>query len=541
MTFITGSGGVALFIYGMILMGDGLQAAAGSRMRRILENLTGNRVRAVLVGIFVTAIMQASGATTVLAITFVNAGLMTLEQALAVIMGASIGTTVTAQIVSFNLGGFALPAVGVGILIRMYNRKRDDHGLADFLVGFGLLFLGLRILGEALEPLKTYPPFLSLVMKGENKPSLGFLVGTVLTVLLQSSSATTGMLVTLATKNLISLKAALPAVFGANVGTTSIALFTSIGTSVGARRTAVGYFLFKLSGALILLPLVDPYARLIAGTSAHVPRQVANGHTLFSIISTLVFLPFLSQYASFVKKIVKGEEKLLKRGPQFINPKDADKPYVALVQASRELVRMGELARQNLSSACEFAVTGQKQHVRQFDDVEDLINQLQEDIISFLTAVSRGGLSADHAHTATAMVGLVSDIERAADHAVAIRNLASYKDKNNLPFSKEALEELKSMIQGASDMLSGAVDALSAGDTVAAERIVEMDDLMDLKEKELRARHIERLNKGICYPASGVVYLEIVTRLERVADHAVNIAEGVIASYKARPWAFPSV
>lgn len=541
MTFITGLGGTALFLYGMLQMGDGLQEAAGPHMRRILENLTGSKLRAVLVGVFVTAIMQASGATAVLAITFVNAGLMSLEQALAVIMGASIGTTVTAQIVSFNLGGFALPCIGLGMLIRMYSRKKGDHGIADFLVGFGLLFLGLQVLGDALTPLKTYPPFIELIMESESRPLMGFALGTVLTVLLQSSSATTGMLVTMAAKDLLSLKAALPAVLGANVGTTSTALFSSIGGSLGARRTAVGYFLFKAIGALVFLPLIGPYSRLVGMTSVRASRQIANAHTLFSVITTLVFLPFLEQFASLVKTLVKGEEQVLERGPQYLNFRDTSKPYVALVQASREVVRMAELCRENLTSACRLVFAGKKQDARRFDDIEDLINQLQEDIVSFVTAVSQEGLSADQANTVTSIVSLVSDIERTADHAVAIRDLALYKDKNNLPFSAEALGELQSMVDGVSRIFSAAIEALATGNVEAVAEIAGMDDVMDLKERELRARHIRRLNQGICYPASGVVYLEILTRLERVGDHAVNIAEVVIASYDTKYWALPRV
>lgn len=541
MTFVTGLGGTALFIYGMLQMGDGLQEAAGPQMRMILENLTGSKLRAVLVGVFVTAVMQASGATAVLAITFVNAGLMSLEQALAVIMGASIGTTVTAQIVSFNLGGFALPCIGLGMLIRMYSRRKGDHGIADFLIGFGLLFLGLRILGDALTPLKTYPPFIDLMMKSESRPLLGFALGTVLTVLLQSSSATTGMLVTMAAKDLLSLRAALPAVLGANVGTTSIALFSSIGGSLGARRTAAGYFLFKSAGALVFLPLIGPYSRLVSMTSIHTSRQIANGHTLFSVITTLAFLPFLEGFASIVKSLVKGEEQVLERGPQYLNVRDTSKPYIALVQASREVVRMAELCRENLAVSCRLLFAAKKQDTRRFDDIEDLINQLQEDIVSFVTAVSREGLSADQANTVTSIVSLVSDIERTADHAVAIRDLALYKEKNNLPFSGEALGELQSMVDGVSGMFGAAIEALATGDAETALEIAGMDDVMDLKERDLRAKHIRRLNQGICYPASGVVYLEILTRLERVGDHAVNIAEVVIASYDMKYWALPRV
>jgi phosphate:Na+ symporter len=525
---LTVFGGLGLFLYGMFKMGDGLQESAGDRMRRILEALTSNRFMAVAVGMVVTMVIQASGATTVMAVGFANAGLVTLEQAIGITMGADIGTTITAQMVAFRLERAALPAIGLGMLMRLTARKRRTKSFADVIIGFGILFLGIDIMGNALGDLKSYPPFVRLMGSSEKDPLLGVLVGVAFTAAIQSSSATTSLLVTMASKGLVTLGAAVPIIFGANIGRTVTALIASVGTNLAARRAAVAHLLLNVIGTVLFLPLLRVFQVVAAGTSADVPRQIANAHTFFNVAMVIILFPFMKYFVVVVKKVVKGEEAV-ERGPKYLDPRFLKTPFSAVLQVKKEVVRMARLCQENFASAAAIFLGEGKQDRRRLDDVEAVVDELEEAISSYVAKISQQGVTDEQAKMLTSMINVATDLERVGDHSTAVIEMADYRAEHNLPFSDEAMRELKEMILRVQEVLGTTVEALEKEDKEQAAKVAGMDDAVDRMEKDLRAGHIRRLNQGICFPASGVVYLELLTHLERVGDHAVNVAEAVMS------------
>jgi len=529
-TILMACGGIALFLYGMTKMGEGLQKIAGDKLRRILETLTSSRLSGVAVGLIVTAIIQSSGATSVMCVSFVNAGIMRFEQAIGVIMGANIGTTVTAQMVAFRLERAALPAIALGMaLMLLGKRKSVKEGWADCFIGFGMLFLGLSITGDAVMPLQSYPPFINILCIGRTNPFLGVIVGIIFTALLQSSSAVTGLLVMLASRNVMDLGSALPIILGANIGTTSTALLASINTSLAARRTAYAHLLFNIVGVAIFFPFLKPFQRIVAYTSADMARQIANAHTIFNITTTLLLLPLMPQFASLACRLVKGTEQAIEYGPKYLDAKLVSVPFMAVVQTQKEVIRMAKLCLENLETAVGIFRGDPKADRKRFDNIEETIDEIEEAISYYVAKVFQQDVNSAQAKILTSAISISADLERIGDHATAIVELADYKEKHNLPFSQEAVEELNEMLDKAVESVRTVVEALETGDKRKAASIIPMDDVLDELERNLRSRHIQRLNKGICYPASGVVFLDMLSHLERIGDHAVNIAEEIMS------------
>jgi len=529
-TILMACGGIALFLYGMTKMGEGLQKIAGDKLRRILETLTSSRLSGVAVGLIVTAIIQSSGATSVMCVSFVNAGIMRFEQAIGVIMGANIGTTVTAQMVAFRLERAALPAIALGMaLMLLGKRKSVKEGWADCFMGFGMLFLGLSITGDAVMPLQSYPPFINILCIGRTNPFLGVIVGIIFTALLQSSSAVTGLLVMLASRDVMDLGAALPIILGANIGTTSTALLASINTSLAAKRTAYAHLLFNIVGVAIFFPFLKPFQRIVTYTSADMARQIANAHTIFNITTTLLLLPLMPQFTSLVCRLVKGTEQAIEYGPKYLDAKLVSVPFMAVVQTQKEVIRMAKLCLENLETAVGIFRGDPKIDRKRFDNIEETIDEIEEAISYYVAKVFQQDVNSAQAKILTSAISISADLERIGDHATAIVELADYKEKHNLPFSQEAVEELNEMLDKAVESVRTVVEALETGDKRKAASIIPMDDVLDELERNLRSRHIQRLNKGICYPASGVVFLDMLSHLERIGDHAVNIAEEIMA------------
>lgn len=529
-TILMACGGIALFLYGMTKMGEGLQKIAGDKLRRILETLTSSRLSGVAVGLIVTAIIQSSGATSVMCVSFVNAGIMRFEQAIGVIMGANIGTTVTAQMVAFRLERAALPAIALGMaLMLLGKRKSVKEGWADCFMGFGMLFLGLSITGDAVMPLQSYPPFINILCIGRTNPFLGVIVGIIFTALLQSSSAVTGLLVMLASRDVMDLGSALPIILGANIGTTSTALLASINTSLAARRTAYAHLLFNIVGVAIFFPFLKPFQRIVTYTSADMARQIANAHTIFNITTTLLLLPLMPQFASLACRLVKGTEQAIEYGPKYLDAKLVSVPFMAVVQTQKEVIRMAKLCLENLETAVGIFRGDPKADRKRFDNIEETIDEIEEAISYYVAKVFQQDVNSAQAKILTSAISISADLERIGDHATAIVELADYKEKHNLPFSQEAVEELNEMLDKAVESVRTVVEALETGDKRKAASIIPMDDVLDELERNLRSRHIQRLNKGICYPASGVVFLDMLSHLERIGDHAVNIAEEIMS------------
>ncbi len=525
---LTALGGMGLFLYGMMKMSEGLQNSAGDRMRKVLEALTSNRFMAVAVGMAVTAIIQASGATTVMVVGFVNGGLMTLEQAIGVIMGANVGTTITAQLVAFNLEQYALPAIAVGMAIKLFAKRKSSRGLGDCVLGFGILFMGISILGGALEGLKDFPPFTNLLVQSSRNPILGAFIGMLFTAAIQSSSATTGLLVTMAAKGIVTFDAALPMVLGANIGTTSTVLIASVGTTLAARRAAVAHFIFNLFGTVVCLPFIGVFAKAAKASSPDFARQIANAHTLFNVGATVLLVPFVKQFANFVSSVVKGHDDVVARGPKYLDMRLIPAPFTAVIQLRKEIVRMANLCIENFETSMAAFLDAKKVDRRRFDDIEEVIDELEESISVYVSTLSQRGIDQEQAKMLTAMINIATDLERIGDHATGIFELVDYKEEHRLVFSDEALSELRDMEQKVSEILSRTLECLEKNDARLAAGIKPMDNLIDAIEKELRAQHIKRLNHGICYPASGVVFLDLLTHMERIGDHAVNVGDAIL-------------
>ncbi|MDI7246802.1 MAG: Na/Pi cotransporter family protein [Bacillota bacterium] len=525
-------GGLGLFIYGMMQMGDGLQKAAGDRMRRILEILTARTWMGVMVGAFVTAVIQSSSATTVMLVGFVNAGLMTLKQAVGVVMGANIGTTMTAQLIAFDLADLALPAVGLGFIITFFSRKKIHKYLGQVILGFGLLFLGMTVMTDTMRPLRDNPAFVQWIAGFGKYPLLGVLAGVAMTVTIQSSSATIGLLMAAASQGLVGFDAAIPVLFGDNIGTCITAVLASIGASLSARRTALAHVLFNVFGTIMfltLLPLFKVFVHAVT-PSGDIERLIANAHTSFNVLNTLVWLPMAGLLARIATAVYPGQEVIMEHGPKYLDRRMLSTPSIALQLAVKELVRMSGIAREMVKDAGQALLAGKPSAVsKSINAREEVVDNLQAEIILYLsTLMAQGVLTQPQSTRLAGMLHVVNDIERIGDHAVNISGFAIDRVEQGLEFSDEAKSELADLFARVDEVISDAVQALERNDPALAQDVWEKEKHIDELEDVLRTSHLRRLNQGRCSPASGVIYVEVVDNLERMADHAVNLADAVV-------------
>ena len=526
-------GGLGLFLYGMNLMGDGLQKSAGSKLKRIIELLTSNVIRGVLVGMVVTMVIQSSSATTVMVVGFVNAGIMSLTQAIGVIMGANIGTTITAQLVSLDVDFLAPVALGIGIVIYMFSNKPKHKNIAEILIGFGILFTGMDFMKEAVKPLAGYQGFTDMLLSFGHHPILGVLMGFAITAIVQSSSASMGMLIALASQGLIPITAALPILYGENIGTCVTSLISSIGASRNARRAAIMHLTFNVLGSMIFMFILSkPIVAIVTAIDpTDAARQIANAHTLFNILNVIVLLPFNKLIVKLALKLVpetKGEQdddKVVK----YIDDRMIETPSIALANIVKETLRMGEKSKESLNAAMDGIVDKSKEKIELSFKREKLINELQKSILNYLLKLSKASLNEDSRETVDALFNTVNDIERIGDHAENIAELAKDIVDLEISFSDVGIGELKDMYNKVVSTYTYALEAMRTSNVELACKVIKMEEQVDMMEKSCRANHMNRLNSSSCSIESGVIYLDIISNLERVSDHAVNIAQQVIA------------
>lgn len=519
-------GGLGLFLLGIQLLGDGLQKAAGERMRRILELFTSKPITAVFTGAAVTALLQSSSTTTVMIVGFVNSGLMTLSQAVGTIMGANVGTTITAQIVSFNIYALAYPFIAVGALLYYFSKKKMRRYGGKGLLGFGLLLLGLSTMSASVNPVKDYEPFLRLLVTLGNSPLLGVLAGALFTAIIQSSSATTGLVIAFSWQGIISLDAGLALIVGANLGTCITVVLASLNASITAKKTALSHVLFNLAGVLLYAILRKPFTSLIIFTSDTVARQIANAHTLFNVFTTLLLFPLLPRFVKLVNSLVPGEDIVFAVRPQYLDERLIHTPG-ALISAHKETLRMGSVAVDMVEEAVEAFLTDGSHDFDQLEQREEVVNSLETAITSYLAKANQYSMDEKEAREIVNLMHTVNDLERMGDHAINIAGLADERAKGGFELSDAAREDLKTMF-GEVDRISRSVlDALSNWDVKKATLLIGEDDKVDDLEKLYRTNHIERLSQGLCCTDVGVLFLDAVSNLERVADHAHNIAEAV--------------
>lgn len=527
-------GGLGLFLYGMNLMADGLQKSAGEKLKKIIGLLTSNVLMGVLVGALVTAIIQSSSATTVMVVGFVNAGIMTLPQAIGVIMGANIGTTMTAQLVSLDLVGIAPLALGIGIVMYLFSKNQKIKIIAEILIGFGILFTGMDFMKNAVKPLSEFKGFTDALVAFGNKPLLGVLLGFGITAIVQSSSASMGMLLALASQGLIPLSAALPILYGENIGTCVTSLISSIGTSISARRAALMHLVFNIIGTIIfMLILTKPITMVVQNLNPDdVSRQIANSHTLFNITNVILLLPFSKFIVKLTMKLMPEREEEInnKKTVHYIDDRMMETPSIALSNTIKETLRMGEKAKQSLSNAMEGFLEKSKEKVDASFDDEKLINILQKSILNYLLKLSKTSLNDNSRESVDLLFNTVNDIERVGDHAENIAELAATVIENNLSLSKDGSSELKELYQKVLDTYSLALKSLEKSDVDLACRVIKMEEQVDIMEKSCRANHMRRLNESSCSVDTGVIFLDLISNLERVSDHSANIAQHVIKS-----------
>ena len=527
-------GGLGLFLYGMNLMGDGLQKSAGSKLKRIIELLTSNVIMGVLVGMVVTMVIQSSSATTVMVVGFVNAGIMSLTQAIGVIMGANIGTTITAQLVSLDVDFLAPVALGIGIVIYMFSNKPKHKNIAEILIGFGILFTGMDFMKEAVKPLAGYQGFTDMLLSFGHHPILGVLMGFAITAIVQSSSASMGMLIALASQGLIPITAALPILYGENIGTCVTSLISSIGASRNARRAAIMHLTFNVLGSMIFMFILSkPIVAIVTAIDpTDAARQIANAHTLFNILNVIVLLPFNKLIVKLALKLVpetKGEQDDDDKVVKYIDDRMIETPSIALANIIKETLRMGEKSKESLNAAMDGIVDKSKEKIELSFKREKLINELQKSILNYLLKLSKASLNEDSRETVDALFNTVNDIERIGDYAENIAELAKDIVDLEISFSDVGIGELKDMYNKVVTTYTYALEAMRTSNVELACKVIKMEEQVDMMEKSCRANHMNRLNSSSCSIESGVIYLDIISNLERVSDHAVNIAQQVIA------------
>jgi len=525
-------GGLGLFIFGMKMMGEGLEKAAGDRMKNLLEALTKNRFMGVIVGTAVTAIVQSSSATTVMVIGFVNAGLMNLAQTTGIIMGANIGTTITAQLIAFKLTRIAPMAVFLGIIFIFFAKKRSLKKFGEILAGFGILFMGLSLMSEAMSPLRDDPGFANFMVKFEN-PLFGVLAGCLVTVLVQSSSASIGLLQALAMQQLIGLDGAIFILFGQNIGTCVTAVLASIGANATAKRAAGFHLMFNIvgTGLFMILILVGvpfvPFVKSISG--ADTVRQIANAHTVFNVATTILLFPLAGWMVKLVQWILPAKpEDISDKKLKYLDMLILETPPIAVGQIMKEINRMAALARDNVEKAIDAFIHKDERLIAEVFKREDTINFLNREITRYLVKVN--GLDLPN-HDLTLVGGffhVVNDIERIGDHAENLVEYAEYSIDNKLAYSNEAMKEIEEMTDRVLAMLDDAIEAYNTRDKELVQRIEPQEQHIDEMKAALRSQHIQRLNRDQCSPGSGVIFLDVVSNLERVADHATNIAYSVL-------------
>ena len=527
-------GGLGLFLYGMNLMGESLEKVAGSKMKKIIELLTKNIFMGVLLGAVVTAVIQSSSATTVMVVGFVNAGLMGLPQAVGVIMGANIGTTVTAQIVSFDLTGMAPLALGIGILLYLFAGNEKYKQVGEVFIGFGLLFTGMESMKLAVSPLAEYKGFTDLLSTFGRYPILGLLLGFGITAIIQSSSAAMGMLVVLASQGLVPLSSALPILYGQNIGTCVTSLISSIGANKNAKRAAMIHLIFNILGTIIFLILLNGIVVkfVVSLDPGNVARQIANVHTIFNIVSTILLLPCNKLIVKLAMRIVPDKEDELEedesRVIKYIDDRMIQTPPIALASTIKEVARMGEKARDSVDYAMEGILEASSEGIERCFKQEKSINQLQKTILNYLLKLSKAPLSEEDRETVDTLFNTVNDIERIGDHVENLAEIAQSAIDGQVYFSEQGQNEISDMYNKVIASYSYALEAMVTSDVNLACKVIKMEEQVDIMEESCRVNHMRRLNNNLCSIDNGIIYFEILANLERISDHAANIAEKVI-------------
>jgi phosphate:Na+ symporter len=527
-------GGTALLLYGVRLVGEGLQRAAGTRLRHVLSTLTGNRFKALAVGAGVTAVLQSSSATTVMLVSFASAGLLSLRQTIGVILGADVGTTVTVQLLAFDLLAVSPLVVFVGWLMWTVGRGTLRY-VGQAVLGFGFLFLGMKLVSDGTAPLASNLLFRDLLAALTGQPLILFLVAAVFTALVRSSAAVIGLALSLAASGLMPLSGAIPIIFGANIGTAATALFAAIGQNAEALRVAAAHAAFKIVGVILFVPFAGLFTDLVARTAPDVPRQIANAHTLFNVILAAVFLPFTNIAADLFTRLV-PDRATTSTGAIYLNAQTIDTPAVALGQALRETLRMGDVVLQSLRDSLTVLERDDERLMRDVISRDDVIDTLEEDIKQFLIGVGQQSLTEEQAERETALIFVIANLEEIGD--VIEKNfmeLAAKKISGHHVFSQQGWSEIRQLYAKVVENLELAMSALASQDATIAEKIIRHKSVVNVLERQLRQTHIRRLHEGLRETIdTSSIHLDLLANLKRANSLVAGIAYAVLGRHAVK-------
>ena len=528
--FVIFLGGVGLFLYGIKIMGQGLEMAAGSKLKSMLDKVTSNKFMAVLIGAVITALIQSSSATTVMVVGFVNAGLMNLVQATGVIMGANVGTTVTSVLIALDLSAIAPVFVFGGAALLVFSKKKFLTHIGEILAGFGLLFIGMDTMSNAMEPLRDSPVFINMMVGAKENPLIGILVGLIFTAVIQSSSASIGILQALAIKGLVPIEFAVFVLFGQNIGTCVTALLSSAGSKTNSKRAAVIHLMFNTFGTAIfvLISLFTPYIDLLKSISDDTVVQISAAHIIFNIVSTLILFPFSNKLVALSRRIIPDKEDKLSKTQQlsYLDERILSTPPLAVKQAGNEVVRMAELAKENFVKAAKAFINIDDSELEEIESTEEVINFLNHSITPYLVKINNLDISEQDSEYISSLFHAVTDIERIGDHATNLAEATIYRRDNKPVLSDDAISELNVMIENIEMLLDKSIEIFKnqSATMEQAKEAVDLEEYIDDLHDEANNNHIKRMNKGKCDTKAGMLFINTITDFERVADHAINIA-----------------
>ncbi|MGN1158886.1 MAG: Na/Pi cotransporter family protein [Lachnospiraceae bacterium] len=534
-TLLALAGGLGLFLFGMNLMSDGIEKAAGARLRSILEFFTKNRFTGMIVGIVFTGIIQSSSACTVMVVSFVNSGLMNLYQAAGVIFGANIGTTITSQLVSINLSEIAPAVLFIGVILMLFCKNQKVTKLATIIVGFGILFLGLNSMSEAMRGLRDDPRVVDM-LSSLTSPLMAIFVGFALTAVIQSSSVTVSIVLLMANQGLLQTYICMYIILGCNIGACASALLASMTGKKDAKRAAMIHFLFNVFGTIIMYIIL----RIAGGTiqdaimsiSSDNGRFVANAHTIFKVAQVIMLFPFSNLIVKLTYVIIPGKDQKIDYRENFqlkyIGEKMILNPATVVVDVTKEIERMASLASENLNRAMNALITLDKEDIDEVYAVEQNINFLNRSITNYLVKINQTTLPIEDQKHIGALFHVVNDIERIGDHAENVADAAKQRVETGVSFSKEAQKEMGEMLDMVNTIVRYSVEMFVKGSEEHMEDILQLEEAVDEKERELQRFHVERLTKNECTPEAGMIFSDIISGLERVSDHATNIAFSIL-------------
>lgn len=541
------AGGIGMFLYGMNCMADGMQKTAGGKMQKLLGLLTSNRLVAIAVGALVTALIQSSGATTVMVVGFVNAGILSLTQAVGVIMGANIGTTITAWVVSMGQLGdaatvlnpsfYAPMLIGIGAFVGLFAKKDRSKLIGEIVVGIGLLFMGLDFMSDSIKPYTQMPIFSRAFELFGANPFLGVLVGIIVTAVLQSSSASVGILQTLAMNGVVTTNAAIYITLGQNIGSCVTALISSIGTNRTAKRASCMHLLFNLAGALLFGVIAFLTFMIKPQFAGHniTSVEISIFHTMFNITCTLLFAPFANFFVNASGWIVpgsdgtpEGEEDENGFSQPHIDDRILESPSFAVETGLKEVLSMGKLSAENISRAIDAVINDDLELADKVFKMEEQVDYLEKTLTGYLAKVNNLALNEKQHQLVNNLFHCIIDVERVSDHAENLAEIARFKVEHQIHFSEEGVEELKDICDMVKECFNSALEARTSKSLMMIRKVTKLEDAVDTLEEELRDKHIQRLSNEKCSPENGVVFLDILSNVERVSDHANNIVACVM-------------